>query len=152
MSTEILFDEKQIQEKIKNLSHQININPNYWINDNIFICVLNGGFMFYSDLVKHISFPIECDFIRIKSYNNTTQTKPVILKDIELNIENKNIFIIDDILDSGNTIKFLIDYFLNKKPFQINIVTLFKREKTIFENKFGDSYEGFYVKVRGFAR
>lgn len=146
MSTKVLFNEQQIQAAVKSTAYDLNTNTDLWSEDNVFICVLNGGFMFYSDLVKQIGFPFECDFIRTKSYvTNQSQVKPVVTKDIEINVEDKNIFLVDDILDSGNTMKFLLNHFLTKRPLSINIVTLLTREGTKFENRFGKVYSPLYI-------
>jgi hypoxanthine phosphoribosyltransferase len=147
MNTKVLFNEQQIQDAVKAVAYDLNTTTDYWSENNVFVGVLTGGFMFYTDLVKQIGFPIECDFIRTKSYvTNQSQIKPMVTKDIELNIEEKNIFLIDDILDSGNTMKFLLNHFLAKKPLSINIVTLFTRDGIKFENRFGKMYTSLYVK------
>jgi hypoxanthine phosphoribosyltransferase len=147
MNTKILFNEQQIQDAVKAVAYDLNTTTDYWGENNVFVGVLTGGFMFYTDLIKQISFPIECDFIRTKSYvTNQSQVKPVVTKDIELDAEEKNIFLIDDILDSGNTMKFLLNHFLAKKPLSINIVTLFTREGIKFENRFGKLYSSLYVE------
>ena len=147
MNTKILFNEQQIQDAVKTISYDINTSTDYWSEQNVFVGVLTGGYMFYSDLVKQIKFPIECDFIRTKSYvTNQSQIKPVVTKDTETNLEDKNIFLIDDILDSGNTMKFLLNHFLSKKPLSINIVTLLTREGIKFENRFGKIYSGLYIE------
>jgi hypoxanthine phosphoribosyltransferase len=147
MNTKVLFNEQQIQDAVKAVAYDLNTTTDYWSENNVFVGVLTGGFMFYTDLVKQISFPIECDFVRTKSYvTNQSQVKPVVTKDIELDVEEKNIFLIDDILDSGNTMKFLLNHFLAKKPLSINIVTLFTREGVKFENRFGKLYTSLYVE------
>jgi hypoxanthine phosphoribosyltransferase len=147
MNTKILFNEQQIQDAVKTISYDINTTTDYWSEKNVFVGVLTGGYMFYSDLVKQIKFPIECDFIRTKSYvTNQSQVKPVVTKDLEIDVEEKNIFLIDDILDSGNTMKFLLNHFLSKKPLSINIVTLLTREGIKFENRFGKMYTGLYIE------
>jgi hypoxanthine phosphoribosyltransferase len=125
---EILISEKQINKAIKTIATQINNNPQ---KDVVFICLLNGGFLFYSELVKLINFDIQCDFLRVKSYiKKNTQGDIQILKDIETPIKNKTIYIVDDIFDSGNTMKAVIDYLQVKEPKQINIITLLKRKNS----------------------
>ena len=147
MNTKVLFNEQQVQDAVKAVALELNTTTEYWGENNVFVGVLTGGFMFYTDLVKQISFPIECDFVRTKSYvTNQSQVKPIVTKDIELDVEEKNIFLIDDILDSGNTMKFLLNHFLAKKPLSINIVTLFTREGVKFENRFGKLYTSLYVE------
>jgi hypoxanthine phosphoribosyltransferase len=124
----ILFTGKEIQNKVKEISDRIN-NQEYG-EIPVFICVLNGGFMFFTDLVKQIKSPCYIDFMQAKSYEGTEQYTVKILKDLSLDVDllkNKNIYLIDDIYDSGNTINYLIEYLNQYNPKSITPVTLFKR-------------------------
>jgi hypoxanthine phosphoribosyltransferase len=124
----VLFTEKEIASKVKEIADLINSKESY--GDNVFICVLNGGFMFFTDLVKQIKQPCYIDFIQAKSYEGTNNYTVKILKDISLNpkvLENKNIYLVDDIYDSGNTINSLIEHFKQYNTKSITPVTLFKR-------------------------
>ena len=103
-----------------------------------FICVLNGGFMFFSDLVKRIKYPIKIDFIQCKSYNDMQQQELEITKDIDSDIRDHTIFIVDDILDSGNTMKHLITHFGPERHGAKNIftVTAVHKENVDFPNNY----------------
>ena len=93
MNTKILFSEQQIQDAVKTVAFDLNTTTEYWGENNVFVGVLTGGFMFYTDLVKQISFPIECDFVRTKSYvTNQAQVKPVVIKEkvLSLRIDLEN--------------------------------------------------------------
>ncbi len=80
----ILFTSKQIQNKVTEIAHRLSFK--HTVDDNVvMVCVLNGGFMFFSDLVKNMSIDFEVDFIRAKSYNGQDQGVVHILKDIETN-------------------------------------------------------------------
>jgi len=120
----ILFTEQEIKNKVGELAH--NIKKKQHDYPPVFICVLNGAFMFFTDLMKHIG-DCHIDFIRAKSYKGITQSTIQISKDIETNIEGKDVYVVDDIYDSGNTIKALIDHLNLSKPKSITPVTLFKR-------------------------
>lgn len=125
---EILIPEFKIERKIREIAQNISIKHS---NENppVMICVLNGGFMFFTELVKEMSVDILTDFVRVKSYdmdNKFVETK--IIKDIELDITNKEVYIVDDILESGNTINNLIIHLQKKNPAKINVVTLLKRK------------------------
>ena len=99
----------------------------------VLVCILNGGFMFFSDLVKQINIPIEVDFIRCKSYYGKKQGDLVVTKDLETKIKNKHIYLVDDILDSGNTMKAVSKFFLQiKEPKTITPVA------AIYKENFGD--------------
>ena len=100
----------------------------------VFVCVMKGGFMFFSDLVKHIEYPIEIDFIRCSSYDGQEQKEIAIQDDIETNIKDKTVFIIDDILDSGQTMKFLIDHFKKLGAIRVETVSAVYKENVDFPN------------------
>lgn len=122
----ILFTSKQIQDKVTEIAHAI--DSKHTIDDDVvMICVLNGGFMFFSDLVKNMSTNIEVDFIRAKSYNGQDQGVVHILKDIETNIEKKYVYIVDDFYDTGNTLNRILEHLSASNPKLLQIVTLLTR-------------------------
>lgn len=106
----VLFSEEQIQERIKELAQTM--NKFYNGEEVIAICVLKGAVMFAVDLVKHLDMPLKMEFIRLSSYHGTTGTTgKVNAVDISLpNLTNKNVLIIEDIVDKGYTAKFLMDF------------------------------------------
>ena len=120
----ILFTEKEIQNKVGEMAYKIKKIKHE--EPPVFICVLNGAFMFFTDLVKHMG-DCHVDFIRAKSYNNTTQGEIYITKQIEMDITGKDVYLIDDIYDSGNTMNRLIKNISYGNPKSITPVTLFKR-------------------------
>jgi hypoxanthine phosphoribosyltransferase len=124
----ILFNQKQIQDAINKIATEIHNKHYNDPNPPVMICVLNGAFMFFTDLVKAINIDCEIDFIQAKSYQGQEQSDVKIIKNITINIENKNIYVVDDILDSGNTLTKLIDH-LGKyhKPRSITPIVLFKK-------------------------
>ena len=102
----------------------------------VFVCVMKGGFMFFSDLIKKIKYPIEVDFIRCSSYEGQEQKELTLHDDIELDVKDKTVFIVDDILDSGKTMKFLINHFSNLGAKQIETVSAVYKENVDFPNHF----------------
>jgi hypoxanthine phosphoribosyltransferase len=119
-----LFTEKEIKNKVGEIAY--NIKKRQHEQPPVFICVLNGAFMFFTDLVKQVG-NCEIDFISAKSYNGTTQGEIRILKSIDINIKDKDIYLVDDIYDSGNTMNRLIKHLNYHKPKSITPVTLFKK-------------------------
>ena len=123
-----LISEKEIELGVKELAKTI---TNEHKNDKtpiIFVGLLNGCFMFYSDLVKNIKLDIECDFMRVKSYSAKKKQGDIqIKKDLETSIKGKHVYLIDDIYDTGNTMNAVIDYLQVKKPKTISIATLITR-------------------------
>jgi hypoxanthine phosphoribosyltransferase len=130
-----MITEKMIAEEIKNLA--VNINSKHHNDDTpvVFVGILNGCFMFYSDLIKEIYSPkIECDFVKIKSYEGKEKKDLVIIKNIELSIEDKHVYIIDDIYDTGETIKYLYEKLKRLNPKSISAITLIKRENSVIDD------------------
>ena len=115
----------------------------------VMICLLKGAFMFYSDLVRNMDIDVEVDFMRVKSYVAKNKQGDIqILKDLETPIKGKHVYIVDDILDSGNTMAALIEYLGIKWPQTLNIVTCLKRKETKFDIKNYPLIQG--VQLHGF--
>ena len=119
-----LFTEREIKNKVGEIAY--NIKKKQHEQPPVFICVLNGAFMFFTDLVKQVG-NCKIDFISAKSYNGTTQGEIRILKTITVDIEGKDVYLIDDIYDSGNTMNRLIKHLQYKNPKSITPITLFKK-------------------------
>jgi hypoxanthine phosphoribosyltransferase len=127
---EVLINSKDIEIQTKIVAKKINDEHRGDITPIVFIGLLKGCFMFYSDFIKNLDFPLECDFMRVKSYAGKKQGDVQILKDIEIPIKGKHVYIIDDILDTGNTLKYVIKYLESKSPHKVSIITLIKRENS----------------------
>ena len=106
----VLFSETQIQEAIANLGKVL--NEKYRDEEIYLICVLKGSVMFMADLAKHLKMPVKMEFIRLSSYGSAfTSTGKVSAVDIALpDLNDKNVLIIEDIIDTGHTARFLIDF------------------------------------------
>lgn len=120
----IEFTAKEIQDKVKQIADLINQKQHE--QPPIFICVLNGAFMFFTDLVKNVG-KCEIDFIRAKSYEGYNQTEIQIIKSCELDLVDRDVYLVDDIYDSGNTMKALIKHLSGEKAKSITPITLFKK-------------------------
>ena len=106
----ILFTEEQIQSRIKELAEEMN---KFYKGEEVYaVCVLKGAVIFATDLIKHLNMPLKIEFIRLSSYNGSTQTSgKVNAVDISLpDLNDKNVLIIEDIVDTGLTAKFLLDF------------------------------------------
>lgn len=124
--------EKELDIQIKILAKKINDEHRDDPTPVVMVCVLNGGFMFFSDLVKQINIPVELDFIRCKSYYGKKQGDLVITKDLETKIKNKHVYLVDDILDSGNTMKAVTKFLQVKEPKSITPVVAILKENLAF--------------------
>ena len=120
----ILFTEQEIKNKVGEIAY--NIKKRQHEEPPVFICVLNGAFMFFTDLVKQVG-DCHIDFIRAKSYENQSQGEIHILKSIDIDIEGKDVYLVDDIYDSGNTMNRLVKHLQYNNPKSITPVTLFKK-------------------------
>lgn len=106
----VLFSEEQLQTRIKELANEL--NELYAGKEVTAICVLKGAVMFATDLVKYLEMPVQMEFIRLSSYGSGTKSSgKVNAVDISLpDLNGKNVLIIEDIVDTGLTAKFLIDF------------------------------------------
>lgn len=123
----VLFDESQIRERIKQLGKEI--TKEYEGKDLLLIGVLKGSVMFMADLMKEITIPCAMDFMAVSSYGNSTQTSGVvrILKDLDFEINDKHVLIVEDIIDSGITLKYLKNYLVSRNPRSVEIACLFNK-------------------------
>ena len=135
------ISEKDLDIKIKILAKQINDAHRGDPTPVVMVCVLNGGFMFFSDLVKAITIPIEIDFIRCKSYYSRKQGDLVISKDLETKIKGKHVYLVDDILDSGNTMKAVFKFLQVKDPKSITPVVAIYKKNGDFEKVYHILYQ-----------
>ena len=127
------ISEKDLNIKIKILAKQINDTHRGDPTPVVMVCILNGGFMFFSDLVKEITIPVELDFIRCKSYYGRKQGDLVVSKDLETKIKGKHVYLVDDIVDSGNTMKAVIKFLSVKDPKSMTPVAAIYKENGDFE-------------------
>ncbi|WP_163195368.1 hypoxanthine phosphoribosyltransferase [Clostridium thermarum] len=141
---EILLDEKKIKEKVKELGKRI--TRDYEGKELVLVGVLKGSVMFMSDLMKNIEIPCCMDFMAVSSYGAATESSGIvrILKDLDYPIEGKDILIVEDIIDSGITLKYLLEYLKARKPSSIEVACLLnkpERRRVEIEVK----YQGFEV-------
>ena len=127
-----LLSDTKLKQELTILANSINLRCEKIGGGITFICVLNGGFMFFSDLVKLIKYPIKIDFIQCKSYNDMQQQELEITKDIDSDIQDHTVFIVDDILDSGNTMKHLKTHLKYHGAKNIFTVTAIHKENVDF--------------------
>lgn len=130
---EVLLTKEYIDLSIakvaKALDDNIILSENPTCRPPIFICVLNGAVVFFTDLIRQVQSDIELDFIRAKSYVGKDNSGGVqILKDIESDITDRDVFVIEDIIDSGETMKEIFIHLTQKSPRSIKVVTLLKRK------------------------
>ena len=132
---EILSKEK-LEAKVEILGHKLTEKCHEYGGGIVFVCVMNGAFMFYSDLVKHIQYPIETSFLKCQSYDGL-ERKEISLNHIpSTDFEGKTVFIVDDILDSGETMKYLTSHFKRLGAKQVETVSAVYKENVDFPKHF----------------
>ncbi|MGV3027052.1 hypoxanthine phosphoribosyltransferase [Clostridium thermobutyricum] len=120
----VLFTEEDLQLKCKELGEKI--TKDYEDKDLLVVGVLKGSVLFTSDLIKNIKIPCEIDFMAVSSYGNSTESSGVvrILKDLDNGIEGKDVLIVEDIVDTGNTLSYLKRYLNGRGANSVKIITL----------------------------
>jgi hypoxanthine phosphoribosyltransferase len=128
-SKEILFSKEVIQERVRALASQI--SKDYAGKELIIIGVLKGAFIFMADLIREISIPCRVDFARLASYGAGSESsgKVVMTKDIETSIKDKDILIVEDILDTGLTMQYFVDWLKERNPNSLRICVFLDKRK-----------------------
>lgn len=141
---EVLLTEDQIQAKIRELA--VRITEDYRDKDLLLVGVLKGAFILMSDLAKEVAIPLEFDFMAVSSYGSATHTSGVvrILKDLDYEISGRHVLLVEDIIDSGLTLKYLLRYLGTRKPASLEVCALI-RKKGIQKVPLDVKYEGFEI-------
>lgn len=123
----ILISEDQLQTRIKELGEEI--SRDYAGETIALVCILKGGLMFLCDLAKHITPLVTYDFMSVSSYGDATQSSGVvrITKDLEESIEGKHVIIVEDIIDTGLTLSYLLKNLHSRNPASLRICTLLNK-------------------------
>jgi hypoxanthine phosphoribosyltransferase len=121
---EILIEEDVLQARIAELGREL--SADYAGRDLLLIGVLKGAVFFMADLMRHITVPCEVDFMAISSYGAATDTSGIvrILKDLDLNIEGRDVLVVEDIIDSGLTLSYLTRTLEARRPASLEVCTL----------------------------
>lgn len=125
---EILISAEDLQLKVAELGKQI--SADYEGKDLLVIGVLKGAFMLMSDLAKSLTVPVEFDFMAVASYGVSTRTSGVvrILKDLDLDIEGRHVVLVEDIIDSGLTLNYLLKNLRSRGPASLEVLTLLQKQ------------------------
>ena len=123
----VLLSEEQLSQKIAELGEEI--SKDYQGKEIVAICVLKGAILFMADLARAVKVPMALDFMAVSSYGNGTSTCGTvrILKDLDNSIEGKHVLVVEDIIDSGVTLKYLLKNLKSRKPASIKLCTLLNK-------------------------
>ncbi|MFH1873691.1 MAG: hypoxanthine phosphoribosyltransferase [Pseudomonadota bacterium] len=138
---EILYTEDQIKQRVKELGAQI--TKDYAGKDLVVVGVLKGSFIFMSDLVRHINLPLRCDFLRVSSYEKNKRTNTIRMDfDMTQPVNGQDVLLVEDIVDSGNTLRHLLKHMQAKQPKSVKVASLLYKELGLGNKEFVN-YIGF---------
>ena len=120
----VMYSEEEVNEKIRQIGQQI--SKEYEGRKLHMICVLKGGTFFMCELAKRITVPVTMDFMSVSSYGSGTSSSGVvkIVKDLDEAIEGKDVLVVEDIVDSGRTLSYLLELLKDRKPASLHLCTL----------------------------
>ncbi len=125
----VYFTEEELQAKVRELGRQITEDYKDAKEDIYCVGILKGASVFYTDLARAIDLPVRFDFMIASSYGSGTSTtgSVKILKDLDYDIEGKHLIVIEDIIDSGTTMNYLLKYFAHRKPASVKLCALLSK-------------------------
>jgi hypoxanthine phosphoribosyltransferase len=142
---EILIDEKTLQKRIKELA--LEISRDYAGKDLLLICILRGGIVFLVDLMRYITVPLEVDFMAVTSYGAGVRQSGGSVRlslDLKTDIRHKEVLLVEDIVDSGNTIAYVLEFLQTRQPRSLKVCTLLDKEERR-ETSVPVHYRGFSI-------
>ena len=124
---EILIDEAAIAAKVRELGARI--TDDYRGKDLVLVSILKGALPFLADLMRQVQLPLALDFLEVSSYGNATETSGVvrILKDLAKPIEARDVLVVEDILDTGHTLNFVLEHLRSQHPRSVRLCTLLEK-------------------------
>lgn len=124
-----LFDESQIASAVSRLADRI--NQDYRGKEIVLVCCLTGAFVFMADLMRKLTMPATCDFIKVSSYEDRMTSGELVLElDVLRPLEGKHILVVEDIVDTGQTLTFVREHISSRKPASITMCALLYKETT----------------------
>jgi len=125
--TRVIIPKKEIDRKVAELATEL--RKDYRGKNPLLIGILKGSFVFMSDLVRSMNIPVEIDFVRLASYGagKDSSGKIKLIKDVETPVKNRHVLVVEDIVDRGLTVRFLLDYLSFRKPASLKLCALFDK-------------------------
>ncbi len=126
----VIITEEQIAERVREMGEQLKADYVDSTKPVLLVAVLRGAAIFVADLARAIGGKVELDFMAVSSYGSTTKSSGVvrILKDLDEDIEGRDVVVVEDILDTGLTLKYLLRNLASRKPRSLEVVTLLSKE------------------------
>ena len=125
----VQISQADINARVRELGAQIRADYQDQDNPPHLICVLNGAFIFMADLVRAIDLPLSMDFLSVSSYGSRTETSGEVrlVKDLEQSLKNKHVIVVEDIIDTGLTMQYLLSYLQGRAPLSVRIASLLSK-------------------------
>ena len=129
----VLIDQDTLHSRIRELAAAVDERYRDIPEDLILVCVLKGAVFFITDFARELEIPNQLEFMAVSSYGNSTSSSGVvrILKDLDRDIEGRDVLIVEDIIDSGLTLSWLMKNLINRKPRSLSVVTLFRKPEAV---------------------
>lgn len=142
----VLLGEEEVNKRINEVAEQI--NKDYAGKDIHLICILKGGVFFTCELAKRLTIPVSMDFMSVSSYGAGTVSSGVvkIIKDLDEPLEGKDVLIVEDIIDSGNTLSYLIEILGKRKPASLRLCTLLDKPSRRVHHEVKVDYTCFQIE------
>jgi len=123
----LLITQEKIRQTVAKLAAEI--NRDYRDKQPLLVGILKGSFVFMADLVRQLDLPVELDFIKLSSYGSSTRTsgKVKVVHGMKTNIKGRDVIVVEDIVDTGLTISFVMNYLCKKKPASLKLCALFDK-------------------------
>jgi hypoxanthine phosphoribosyltransferase len=124
----VVISKEQIDERVREMGAEI--SRDYAGETLLLVAVLRGAALFLADLSRAVDVPVEIDFMAVSSYGSSTKSSGVvrILKDLDEQIEDRHVLVVEDIIDTGLTLKYLLKNLASRKPASLEVVTLLSKE------------------------
>ena len=141
---EILISRDELEQRVAALGKQL--TEDYAGRRPLLVCILRGAYVFFTDLARAIDLPVEIDFMAVASYGNSSRTSGTVrlVKDLDEDIAGRDVLLVEDIVDTGLTLRYLRRSLQARRPASLEVVTLLARESADLE-RLGVQYVGFEI-------
>lgn len=131
LKPKVLIPEVKLQARVKEMAAQI--NADYQGKEIAAICVLKGSFIFFADMIRHLTVPVTCEFLGLSSYGNDTQSSGEVKVTLDINepLEGKDVIIFEDIVDSGLSLKYLLTSLTARRPASLRSCALLMKPDSL---------------------
>jgi hypoxanthine phosphoribosyltransferase len=141
----VFLSEPEIKSRVRELAEKI--NTAYGNDELTLICTLKGSVVFFTDLIRHLRMPVVCEFLGMSSYGNHTSSTGEVKVTLDLNepLLGKHVLVVEDIVDSGLTLSYILEYLKMKKPASVKTVALLFKPDALKAKQLKIDYIGFQI-------